>query len=254
MAENQRDLRPRSIEVNIARFGWHVYVVAGGPSPRFAYTIGLYQKHKLELVLAGATSYSAQDVGVIIRTVAGGLNVDQPLENPMDGQIRVPKLGTFSLRRAHESWAKALMIGALDYFDEKYIPALQIVPDQEHRTIDVPNLGNPLAEAMDPPWQWLLSDWGYDVPERSVAMTNLDALRGGKITEAARWEPDQWELFAGSGPDVRPEDVRAVPLATLLSVDDSLRPVLDLPIGGAIWRENESGSEWHEWTSRQGQP
>lgn len=73
------------------------------------------------------------------------------------------------------------------------------------------------------------------------------ALRGAPITEAARWEPDQWELFAGPGPDVRKEDVRAIPLGTLIGVDPSLDEVVRMDVGRALWRDVDDLKKWQIW-------
>jgi len=71
-------------------------------------------------------------------------------------------------------------------------------------------------------------------------------LRGERVTEAARWESDQWELFAGPGPDVTPDQVRMVPLATLLAIDATLQPVVQLDVGRALWRDDQGG-DWQAW-------
>jgi hypothetical protein len=78
-------------------------------------------------------------------------------------------------------------------------------------------------------------------------MTNLDALRGAPITEACRWEEDEWEMFAGAGPDVAEEDARLVPLGCLLASDPSLAAVVDLEVGKGLWRE--PGGAWVPWVN-----
>jgi hypothetical protein len=46
------------IKHNIEKSGFHVYIVMGaGPTPRFAYTIGLRESLGAELVLAGGLYY-----------------------------------------------------------------------------------------------------------------------------------------------------------------------------------------------------
>lgn len=61
---------------------------------------------------------------------------------------------------------------------------------------------------------------------------------------------DEWELFAGAGPDVKPEDVRVVPLGMLLGADESLGDVMNLEVGEALWRDS-SGGPWQRWVARQ---
>jgi hypothetical protein len=95
-------------------------------------------------------------------------------------------------------------------------------------------------------WQWLTDPWEYAVPDDSVAITNLDALRGKSITEAVRWEEDQWELFAGAGPDVPRDDMRKVPLGTLLAADPTLTAVLGLEIEQGLLRD-PADLVWYDW-------
>lgn len=71
----------------------------------------------------------------------------------------------------------------------------------------------------------------------STAATDLAALRGDRVTEAARWEEGYWELTAGEGPNVPEDEVRIVPLGTLLAADPSLMPVVSLPVGGGLIRD-----------------
>jgi hypothetical protein len=91
--------------------------------------------------------------------------------------------------------------------------------------------------------------WTYPVRKDSTAITDLAALRGERITEACRWEEDEWELFAGAGPDVGKDETRVVALGMLLAVDPSLDPVVGLTIGTGMWRDDEL-SEWHAWERR----
>ena len=192
--------------------------------------------------MAGGSIYDADSVGLILNRLAADIGPQMK----WDGlHVETDSHGSFSLRKAHRSWANELMLGALDYYAAAEVPAYQIVPDPEHLTIDVPNMTEPWHPRIALPWQWLREQWNYPVPPDSVATTNLQALRGERITEAARWEEDQWELFAGAGPDVPKEDVRVVPLGTLLAADDSLDPVVHLPVGSGLWRD--ANSEWQRW-------
>lgn len=79
----------------------------------------------------------------------------------------------------------------------------------------------------------------------SEAITDVAALRGDRITEACRWEENEWELFAGAGPDVAKEEMRVVSLGTLLAADSSLEAVLTLTVGTGLWRD--AISDWHPW-------
>jgi hypothetical protein len=232
------------IRSNIASHGHHVYVVAGdGPLPRFAYTIGVRDRIGVELVLAGASIFQANEVTRIINHVACKLQID---EAQWDRCYDLGSLGLFSLRPTDPSWTSGLMLGALDYYRETSLRALQIVPDDLHLTIDTPDLGRYWSASEQPVWQWLYAPWNLDVPPTSKAITNINALRGKRVTEAARWEVDQWELFSGAGPDIPPDEGRVMPLGTLLAVDETLMVVTRLDVGRAIWRDSERG-EWHAW-------
>lgn len=48
----------------------------------------------------------------------------------------------------------------------------------------------PWDKEKEPVWQWLFEKWQFSVPEDSIAVTNIDALRGKKVTEAVRREED----------------------------------------------------------------
>ena len=232
------------IRSSIEKCGHHIYLVSSeGPLPRFAYTIGISEKVGPELVFAGAIFYSAEEVACIINTIASSLDKRASWENE---RILIGSLGYFSLRQVDSSWVNALMLGAIDYYGNRYISALQIVPDDDHWTIDIPNMAQPQNSIAEPVWQWLQEPWSFSIPSGAVATTNLSALRGEPITEAARWESDQWELFAGAGPDVSPVDIRVTPIGTLLAVDQSLGMVVSLQIGQACWRESPD-LEWHPW-------
>jgi hypothetical protein len=77
------------------------------------------------------------------------------------------------------------MLGVFDYSQVESVEALQIVPDDSHWTVDVPDLSAPWSPSAAPGWQWRHEEWTFPVPRDSMALTNLDALRGKRITEAA---------------------------------------------------------------------
>ncbi len=218
--------------------------MTGSGKPHYGYTIGLTESLGRELILAGAYFYRLDEVSSVIRSVVDQLRT--PLHGDGEGILESP-WGNFSLRKVDIIWAKELMLGAFDYYGASTIEARQIVPDESHWTIDIPNLSKPLAPNAAPGWQWLHQEWAYPVAKDSVALTNLDALRGERITEVMRWEKDEWEIFAGAGPDITEPERRVVPLGVLLVADPSLVPAVDLPVGGGFWRDAEPQSEWHAW-------
>ncbi|MFZ0955593.1 MAG: DUF4262 domain-containing protein [Candidatus Sulfotelmatobacter sp.] len=241
--EAQRKLALDRIKENIARSGHYIYVVSGEATPRFAYTIGVSELIGVELILAGAVFYMKDQVITIINDISNQLKAQR------DRQVlEVSGHGSFTLRKAHASWATEFMLGALDYYRVKEIPALQIVPDEAHWTSDVPDLTAPWSAITEPAWRWLHEPWTYPVSKEATATTNLAALRGNRITEAARWEDDDWEMFAGAGPDVPKDEMRVVPLGTLLAADEALVPVISLRIGSGLWRD--ATSVWHPWETR----
>jgi hypothetical protein len=231
------------IEQNVQRHGFHLYIVTGGCSPRFAYTIGLRRMFGAELVLAGGIYYTADEVKRMVDTIHQQLGA----EKKFDSVFLIAGLGSFTLRKAHSSWVRSLLLGALDYYSVADVNAYQIVPDEAHWTIDTPDLREEWSAEAQPIWRWLHKEWSYGVPPKSTATTNLEALRGARITEATRWEEDQWEMFAGPGPEVSFEQARIVPLGTLVAADPSLSPVMNLEIGKGLWREPE-GDQWHPWS------
>ncbi|MGH9759248.1 MAG: hypothetical protein ACREAC_00245, partial [Blastocatellia bacterium] len=140
------------------------------------------------LILAGASFYSNDDVVEILNNIAAQLKRDRRAL-----KFEVPGQGSFTRREADSSWAGRLMRGALDYYQVLDIPGLQIVPDEAHWTIDVPDMRAPWNATDEPVWRWLNEPWTFPVSEKAVAATDLAALRGDRITEARRWESDEWE-------------------------------------------------------------
>ncbi|HEY8714877.1 MAG TPA: hypothetical protein VIM00_05820, partial [Candidatus Acidoferrum sp.] len=138
---------------------------------------------------------------------------------------------------------------ALHFYGVKQVRAFQLRPDAAHWTNDVPDMCQPWNPVTASSWRWMHEEWTYPIPLRSVGITNLKALRGERVTEAARWEEDEWEIFAGAGPDVPKEDIRVVPLGVLLASDDSMLPVVNLAVGDALWRDAKS--DWHRWVKRE---
>ena len=130
-------------------------------------------------------------------------------------------------------------------YDSDQISLYQIVPNNKYYTLEVPNMELGYSEK-DPIWKWLTKEWSYPIPSNSVAITNLSALRGSRITEITRWEVNEWEMFAGYGPDIAEEEVRIVPISILLGIDSSVGESINLEVGKGIWREQED-INWEAW-------
>ena len=231
------------IKENIERDGYHVYFISGGSVPRYAYTIGARAKFGGELIFAGGAFYSNKEVLGMI-----DLLYRMPIHTPLDsGRIVFAEGGRdVHAQPVHHTWSDEMILGAFDFHSDDSVSALQIMPDERHKTLDVPNMSLPWSADREPVWKWLREPWLFPVPEKSVVFTNLDALNGQRVTEVMRWETEEWEMFAGYGPDVEKKDARAVPLGTLLGIDSSLNEAVGLEVGKGLWRE-DSELRWHKW-------
>ena len=238
------------IRTNIAKYGYHVYAVTGGATPRYMYTIGNSDRIGCELIFAGGAFYTLAQAKEVMDEVSDELSKEG--SGACDVAATKSLFG-FSLGTVHPTWVQELMLGATDYYDARPVSALQLVPDHDHHTIDTPDMSRPLSSSGSPSWRWHLDHWPYAVPEDSMAVTNLAALRGAPVTEAARWEQSEWELFAGAGPDVPEGELRVVPLGVLLGFDPSLEPVIALAVGKALWREG-GDTPWLAWENSQTTP
>lgn len=253
MSDRKRAKALEVIRKNIQKSGFHIYMVEQHSTPRFAYTIGLSERVGAELVLAGAIAYFGDDVLEILHSIRRSLEAISKRESSsaaMDDRLKqafvVEGQGTFRLREAHASWSSALLLGAMDYYGVGDISAYQILPDEAHWTVDIPNMMAEWSPTAEPIWRWLREPWPYSFPDTATATTNLAALRGEKVTEVVRWERDEWEMFAGPGPDVTEEEMRVVPISCLVEADPSLDVALNLEIGKGVWRESGDGG-WNVW-------
>lgn len=244
--EAKRKAALEQIREHIARKGHHIYVVVGSVIPRYAHTIGVSESIGAELILAGASFYGNDDVAEIINNIAAQLKAESDRQ-----RFEITEYGSFTLRKMHSSWATEFILGALDYYQRRDIPALQIVPDKAHWTIDIPNLSTPWSATAEPAWRWLYDPCPYPVSKQAMATTNLAALSGDRITEAKRWEEDEWEIFAGDGSNVSQNELRVLALGSLLAMDESLAPVLNLLVGEGLWRDPDPESEWHPWRNQE---
>jgi hypothetical protein len=231
------------IQSNIFKHEYHVTTVSSATEPRYAYTIGLSDLFNFELIFAGGIIFLKDDLSVIFDTIVERLKSERKTKNT---KITIDTLGTFSLSKVDSSWSALMMLGVFDYYNCNNINAFQIIPDLDHRTLDIPNMSIELQTSLEPVWQWIVREWDYLAPKNSTVITNIEALLGEPITEVTRWENDEWEMFAGAAPDVPKENVRVIPLATILGIDKTLLPVINLDIGKGLWRDS-SKSSWNNW-------
>lgn len=240
---NKREEYLSLIRSNIDQSGYHLTIVNSKTVPRYAYTIGLTNKFDFELIFAGGYRYLKDDVYAIINKIINELEKGVNVERL---ELSIDDLGSFTLSKIDDSWSRLMLLGVFDFYDKAETLAFQIKPDSNHFTMDVPDMINNRKIEEGTVWYWLSEDWNYKVPENSTVVTNLGALRGEKVTEVMRWGDDEWEMFAGAGPDIPKEEIRVVPLGTLLSIDISLSSALSLKIEKGIWRDPVV-LEWNDW-------
>lgn len=232
----------KKIQSNIEKFGCHIYLILGSSSPRTIYTIGLNHELRYELIFAGAAFYSNDEAVEIVNKIS-----KQKIHfNKSECYINLGQHGNFILRKIDQSWIDILMLGAIDYFENNSFNSYQIIPVDEFKTIDVPDMSQVFDTKLEPIWKYEQVNWDLQISKESIAITDLDALRGKHITEAVRWEDQQWEMFSCSGPDVLKEDVRLVPLSTLVAFDPSLVHVTELDLEEGVWRESKD-DKWIDW-------
>ena len=226
------------IRKNIDKNGYHVTLVNGGQNPNFSYSIGLAERFGFELIIAGGFK-SIKDnefiFGHIYQKLQSGSTVNS--------QFSLSDNDVFYLGTVDSSWCEKLMLGVYDYYSVDEITAYQIIPVE--KTLDTPLMSD-AVNPNDPVWKWLYMDWDIDSPKNSYVITDLNALKGKTITEVARWEDHVWEMFSGPGPDVEKEDIRLVPLGTILGIDTTLKPIVNLIVGQGLWRDNKDSS-WQDW-------
>ncbi len=215
------------IKTNIYEYGYHLTLVTGGQHPRFSYSIGLTEKFGFELIIAGGF-ISIKDNEYIFRDIYQQLQSG----HTVDSKFLLSDNNIFYLAKVGTSWSKKLMLGVYDYYDVDEIIAYQIIP--VNRTMDTP-LMSEARILNDPIWKWLDMDWNVKAPKNSYVVTDIETLNGKTIIELMRWEEHKWEMFSGPGPDVKEDDIRIVPLGTILGIDDTLQPCLNLAIGQGLW-------------------
>ncbi|KQT16955.1 hypothetical protein ASG31_11355 [Chryseobacterium sp. Leaf404] len=234
----------KEIKNNIEKFQFHITLVQSSESPRFAYTIGNLENFNFELILAGNENFLANDIIEIFNKIILDLKLNSDVSTFYS---ETEKLGKFKISEIDRSWTKLMMLGVYDYYNINDFRAFQILPDNHHHTLDVPNMMLPW-NSEDQIWKWLDDkiEWDLKVPRNSKVITEIDVLFGDKITEVTRWEADEWEAFTQNGEDVDEDSMRIIPINTLIGIDASAKNILDLSIEHGLWRENDE-SDWNEW-------
>lgn len=226
------------IRKNIDKNGYHVTLVNGGQNPNFSYSVGLSEKFGFELIIAGGFKSMKENEFVfehVYQKLLSGSTVNS--------QFLLFESDVFYLSTVDPSWCKKLMLGVYDYYSVDEITAFQIISIE--RTLDTPLMSDALIPN-DSIWKWLYIDWDIDASKNSYVITDVNALKGKTITEVAKWEDHVWEMFSGPGPDLEDEDIRIVPLGTILGIDATLVTILNLIVGQGLWRDNRD-STWQDW-------
>ena len=137
--DERRKVALETIRKNISLYEHQLYVVAGAPDPRFAYTIGLSRSIGFKLILAGAIFYMLDDVSTIINALASRLKADGAWQKR---SWIWPRLASFSWNCPYKL-GTGTILGALDFYQVEDVPALLVIPDEAHWTIDTPNPSEP---------------------------------------------------------------------------------------------------------------
>jgi len=204
------------------------YAFEGPLHPRVVFTRGLGSRVGLELVMAGGADLSTSEVGSLVRRVAGRIGRHPDLTTWID----LGPVGRVRLGACDPSWIRRLTLGSSD--PDSPVETRQIVPEDSLRTIDVPALDRPWCPVTEPIWARLDDQWPFTVPRRSTVETDLDALHGDRVTYISRREHDRWGMFCR--PIRAVDEVRTVPLQTLLGADPSLSVALALDVGQELQR------------------
>lgn len=225
----------QTISENIHRSGYHVVVVSGGATPRWAYTIGLSETKGRELLFAGGVSYLKDEMLELIAGVAKS-EVDLAA---CQGPTEIPSL-LVDVVPVGPTWSDRLMIGVKGYYGAPKL-ALQVVPRQG-RTIDTPRTGVPYDIDAAGPFRWLEGEWPYPVPRGSEVMVDVRVTTGAAVTEVGRWEQDYWEMFSVPREEIDKSKARLLPLGVLLATDPTLAAATELAVGESATRE--PGEPW----------
>ncbi|CAA7196832.1 DUF4262 domain-containing protein [Chryseobacterium potabilaquae] len=241
--DNTKEFK-ETIRKNIEENFCHITVVTQSEVPRYAYTIGIYEKFNLELIIAGNENFLYDEILFIINKAVTLLNI----ENLESLNFSISNLGSFKLIKIHHSWARKMMLGVYDYYDLHNFDAYQILPDENHYSLDIPNMSLEWNLKEQSVWKWLDENvvWDWKIPSNSKIITNLEALFGTRITEVMRWEEDEWQGFTMNGEEIGKNDIRILPIATILGIDNSLAPITNLDIGKGLWRDSEE-LRWKNW-------
>src|SRR5579872_703482 len=96
----------KQIHTNIERHGYHVTLVQAANQPRFAYTIGLFEKWNYELVFAGGVYFMKDEVLQMFNRVFNNLKVNNGV---LSKNLAIDNLGEFSFLSVNRSWTEMML-------------------------------------------------------------------------------------------------------------------------------------------------
>src|SRR3954467_8417094 len=130
-----------------SEYSSRLVVVQQSCVPRYSYTVGLAHKVGFELILSGASLYMLDSLRCIFDKLLRELQACD--FKPRETRLCLNGLGVFSLRESDHSWNNLLLLEAVELYGAD-IRVLQIVPDEAHITIDVPNQSVPWDRGREP--------------------------------------------------------------------------------------------------------
>jgi hypothetical protein len=225
------DERDRRIAGKIRQFGWNVNGVAGGSTPDWAYSIGIW--HTLRAPEVCVFGLPAQ-TGMRIVNVVGELIRDG--ERLHDGQKRDDVLNGYDvvLRSARQQWYRRFFGAGIDFYRQPPLPMVQVIwPDREGRfpweaeveescRRSQPSLWMPPDD--HPPGPWTETDPYEGWPFRtSLPYTLVRVSPGAPAIGRVLREPDGSWWFLGAG-----DDREAAEEAKLRDVTDAHPDVLEV--------------------------
>lgn len=196
------------ISNNIQRHGYHVYAITTNPKEfSYIYTIGLTEKFGFEMIMAGWIKLDVNSQSMIIKHIIENLtkepkNFSQDyhgrhfiLNNILLNQVESTLL--VGLEQVSNFWMEDLMIGALDYYQDRPITAFHVKPLQEDFWLmTIPNMSNPIVDNNNSPlWQCYFNE-ERDVGEKCNFYVDECVLRGKPILEVINFDNINWQLLS----------------------------------------------------------
>jgi len=89
----------------------------------------------------------------------------------------------------------------------------------------------------------VVKDWPFRDPKNVMVLTSKNIIEGiSSIVYVSHDEDDgMWQFHDGS--DVEADDAILVSLEEVVSIDNTIKELYDLPLGWIAWR-NEKNNEW----------